>query len=520
MKGNTKLPTIGLSIIVKNEEKVISRMLDSIYSIIDYFTVVDTGSTDKTKEIIQAFFAEKNIPGHIYDHQWVNYEEARNYALMQAKYKTDFSFTIDADEVLSLADNFDAVTFRQQLANADIGLVEMLSGNICYTKRAFWRNSKTFYYKYPVQEILLSEGQASEIPLNNISIKRFHDGATWNQPVKEKYLGHAKLLHDYMEKNGLDPRCVFYLAQSYKDAAELDKAIGWYELRTTMNNGFYEEIYYSRLMVGKLKWQLGYPVKDIVEEFMKCCELDTLKAEHLYELKLMYERNNRPMSALKIQQLLSGYKNPYPLRVLFLNPDAYTSGEKKLIPMRQEAYLSDGLKELIKAIQDNGGTPSEMIMIEIGSYAGESTVMFAAVFKKVIAIDAWMDGYDNNDAASNSAPMSEVESAFDENTKMFDNIVKIKSKSDDAISLIKDKVDFVYIDGMHTYEQVKKDIRNYMPLLKHGHGWFIGGHDFSDNWAGVKEAVIEMLGTPDWTFQDTSWLCKLFKLNTKDEDDF
>ena len=47
------LPTIGLSIIVKNESKVIERMLNTVHPILDYYCVIDTGSTDGTQDIIK-----------------------------------------------------------------------------------------------------------------------------------------------------------------------------------------------------------------------------------------------------------------------------------------------------------------------------------------------------------------------------------------------------------------------------------------------------------------------------------
>ena len=54
--------TICLNMIVKNESKIMKRLLDSVYKIIDYWVIVDTGSTDHTKELIKEYFAEKNIP--------------------------------------------------------------------------------------------------------------------------------------------------------------------------------------------------------------------------------------------------------------------------------------------------------------------------------------------------------------------------------------------------------------------------------------------------------------------------
>ena len=62
--------TICLNMIVKNESKIIKRLFDSVYKIIDYWVIVDTGSTDETKEIIINYFKEKNIPGELHEDKY------------------------------------------------------------------------------------------------------------------------------------------------------------------------------------------------------------------------------------------------------------------------------------------------------------------------------------------------------------------------------------------------------------------------------------------------------------------
>ena len=76
------------------------------------------------------------------------------------------------------------------------------------------------------------------------------DGNSWTSETQtQKYEGHAKILLDYVESDPKkDPRWVFYLAQSYRDAntdENRKKSLEWYEKRATMMNGFWEEIYFS-----------------------------------------------------------------------------------------------------------------------------------------------------------------------------------------------------------------------------------------------------------------------------------
>ena len=313
--------TIGLSLIMKDEAKVITRALKSLLPIIDTYTVVDTGSTDDSKKIVKDFFDSHNIYGNIYDHPFVNFEDARNFALEKAKDKADFSFTLDADNILVIDSGFNVEILKQELSSADIGIVKINFSNIVFGRYAFWRNSKPFKYVGAVHEYLMCEEPATTKNISNLSITPISDGASWGK--KDKFLWQAQILLDYIDKNGLEPRHVFYLAESYKDAGEPTKAIEWYQKRLTLYNGYYEELYYSQLMIAGLKWTLGCPVSEVADEYMKCSELDELRAEHLYFLKTMYEKNNRYQSAMKIGELLQKYKNPYPNRMLFINPSAY-----------------------------------------------------------------------------------------------------------------------------------------------------------------------------------------------------
>ena len=66
----SKRPSVTLCMIVKNEEHIIKECLESIYKHIDRYDISDTGSTDKTKEIIKEFFDEKGVHGEVYDIPW------------------------------------------------------------------------------------------------------------------------------------------------------------------------------------------------------------------------------------------------------------------------------------------------------------------------------------------------------------------------------------------------------------------------------------------------------------------
>src|SRR3990172_13007879 len=97
-------PTLCLNMIVKNETKVIERCLKSVRPLIDYWVIVDTGSSDGTQQLIKAYLHD--IPGELHERPWVNFEHNRNEALELAKNKGDYILTIDADEQFIYSENF------------------------------------------------------------------------------------------------------------------------------------------------------------------------------------------------------------------------------------------------------------------------------------------------------------------------------------------------------------------------------------------------------------------------------
>jgi glycosyltransferase involved in cell wall biosynthesis len=96
-------PKLCLNMIVKNESRVILRLLESVASIIDYYCICDTGSTDNTKEIITKFFLEKGIPGEIIEEPFRDFGYNRSFALKACESipNMDYILLLDADMVLT-----------------------------------------------------------------------------------------------------------------------------------------------------------------------------------------------------------------------------------------------------------------------------------------------------------------------------------------------------------------------------------------------------------------------------------
>jgi hypothetical protein len=180
------------------------------------------------------------------------------------------------------------------------------------------------------------------------------------------------------------------------------------------------------------------------------------------------------------------------------------------ISIRKSEFARTGLIQLIDYVDARSEKKfKDFEMIEIGSYVGDSTQIFAARCSLINCVDPWRNGYDPTDESSHAWPMSIVEHQFDQLRKKFTGIIKYKMDSASAVLDFKDRsLDFIYIDGNHLYDFVKKDIEIWLPKLKKP--GFIAGHDYGNkSTPGVKFAVNEILGEPDAMFSDKSWVKKI-----------
>lgn len=248
------VPPICLTLIVKNEEKVIERCLKSTLHFISTYCICDTGSTDNTKEVITQFFKKHKIPGVIHDTPWVNFGVNRSILLEKSREHCPdgYSFMIDADD--EAVGYLDKSFFRS--VNPDGSrkynaiFVTIKHNSIEHHRVQFFSNKSKWGYRGVLHEYryLEDENESSIVMDKKFYINASTSGGRSYDP--KKYENDAKLLQDeYNKANGNeDPHTVFYLAQSYKDARNTEQAIKYYKERVALNDrkiGYDQEAYIS-----------------------------------------------------------------------------------------------------------------------------------------------------------------------------------------------------------------------------------------------------------------------------------
>ena len=162
-----------------------------------------------------------------------------------------------------------------------------------------------------------------------------------------------------------------------------------------------------------------------------------------------------------------------------------------------------GLVDLCSNIREKMWASKELKMLEIGSYKGESTSIFAAsaLFSSITCIDPLKGEEEALEVLGDD--WSRVKSEFWTNIRYWDHINLIQDYSYNVLNKFENKeFDFIYIDGNHGYKEVIQDIELCLPKCKTA----IGGHDYHESNNQVVEAIHSTLGPPDFVFIDSSWI--------------
>ncbi len=304
--------SICLTMIVKNESKVIERCIDSVKACISAWVIVDTGSTDGTPDIIQRCL--KDIPGQLYHHPWVDFSTNRNQALTYAKDKADYMLIIDADEVLVFEDSFAWI----ELA-ADSYSVKTRYGAIDYYRVQLLKSGLNWAYQGVLHEYVTApDANVHDIVHDVYTIPR-QDGARSCDP--NKYKKDALLLEKILLDEPGNSRYVFYLAQSYRDAKEYDLAIRYYTQRSNII-GFDEEVWYSLYQIGLIQAIKGENWDIVQRSLLTAYNFRPQRAEPLQKLAEYYRTHHQFNTAYLFAKM--GCETPYPEQdILFIERDVY-----------------------------------------------------------------------------------------------------------------------------------------------------------------------------------------------------
>lgn len=281
---------IVLNMIVKNESRVLRRLLESCLGIVDAWVIVDTGSTDITPQLIQSFMKEHGIPGFLQNRPFDNFGSSRTHALQLCPTlfpQHEWVLLLDADMILKCTD---VAGLRTRLGKAlQEGLMgfHMFQGdNSFQTKniRVVRNVASISYWGVTHEYVNFPEGAASDALLEPelVRILDIGDGGSkGNKAARD-----VDLLTRGLEEEPGNARYLFYLANTYADMEAWALAIETYDKRIGAG-AWYEEIWYSHYRKGECWLALGETEK-AVASWLAAYEVMPERVENICQIVKVY----------------------------------------------------------------------------------------------------------------------------------------------------------------------------------------------------------------------------------------
>lgn len=310
-------PRICLTMIVKNESRVIERALQSALPFIDSYAICDTGSTDTTKEIITRVMTAAGKPGILQDDAWVNFGHNRSLALKAAREQepAGWALMMDADDTME-GEPPALSWWTSQPATLNAFRVNIQHGSIKHQRTQVFSCAHPWKYDGAVHEfpVCLTGEVIGSWPSTTWMTARC-EGARSEDPLK--YVRDALALRKELEQKPRDPRSLFYMAQSFRDAGLLEESIRAYKERTEVE-GWSQEKYMSYVNLIKM----APTMEEKLVYGWKAVEIDHTRLEAPYYVLFAARKQDKFSQQALAMALLSQVREPSQA-YLFSEPRIY-----------------------------------------------------------------------------------------------------------------------------------------------------------------------------------------------------
>lgn len=275
--------TLSVCLIVKNEEKVLERVLKCAQKFADEIVVVDTGSTDKTKEIAQKFTSK------IYDFAWCDdFSKARNFAF--SKSTCDYNMWLDADDFIFEKDIKKLKTFKTEEPNFDVAFLRYVTAfdekykpTFVFERERILKNDGSFLWVEPVHEVIVPHGVGVH---KNIDIYHFKSDTPRGDRNLKIYENRLKL------GESLSARAMFYYARELYYNAKYEKGIEEFLKFLARNDAWVENKIEATLNLSQCFLALGDKL-NAKESLLKSFLFDRPRAEILCALANIFMDEKR-----------------------------------------------------------------------------------------------------------------------------------------------------------------------------------------------------------------------------------
>jgi predicted O-methyltransferase YrrM len=305
---------IHLCIMVKNAGPQFEQMLQQNMPIIDKWTILDTGSTDETLDIIKRTLVGKKN-GELYEEPFINFRDSRNRLLDLAGESCTYIIMLDDTYVVE-GDlrSFLSETRGDQLSDSFTMYIK--SEDTIYGSNRIIKSDTGLRYIHTIHEVISDKNNVNiVIPKEIVAI---NDGRFeyMEKRTNDRKQLDLKLLFEEVDINPHDPRAYYYLAQTYNCLNDHEKSLKYFLKRIEFpNSGFHQEYVDSLFEAARtMNFKLNRPWGECEEMYNRCYMADPSRPEALYFIGIHYYlEGGRPNIKIAYEKFKKAYEIGFPL---------------------------------------------------------------------------------------------------------------------------------------------------------------------------------------------------------------
>ena len=283
---------IHLCIMVKNGGESFEKVLTENLPFIDRWTILDTGSTDNTVEIINKVLVGKK-KGQLYQEPFINFRDSRNRCLELAGVKCKYTLMLD-DTYIAQGELRDFLnTCRGDQFGTSYSMY-IKSDDSEYTSNRIIKTANRLRYIYKIHEVIQPQNNTNVcIPISKTHVFDYRCDYMENRTMGRKEYD-LKLLFEEVEENPDDPRHSYYIAQTYNLLEKYELALEYFLKRANHPvDGFLQEKADALFEAARIcNFKLDRPWDECERLYMRSFEIDTSRPESLYFIGIHFYLNN------------------------------------------------------------------------------------------------------------------------------------------------------------------------------------------------------------------------------------
>lgn len=486
--------SICLNMIVKNEAENIIATLTNLcsYFKFDYWVISDTGSTDKTKDLITQFFCDKKISGELFDDKWEDFGHNRSRALEEAYNKTDYLLIFDADDKIEGTPRIPKLKLDKYLFT--------FGTNVKYVRPLLINNRRKWKFVGVLHEYLdLVEpgNQTCEQIQGDYHIFSGRTGGDRNKNINKYYDDAIILTKAYLKEMGngnrqLAGRYAFYCAQSFRDTKKhVVDSIEWYKKVLELDN-WNQEKYFSCIQLGILLFSLNKTEEGIIY-YLKSIEYDKERVEGISFAMEYYRKTS---NHLLVNLLYNKYKN-YEAKneKLFIYSEIYSNLELDYNNSISALYTDD---------KESGAESCKKILLADTNHTLETLVNLKNYKEYITSTDDWLLVFNKcNKYIEGKKNDKDLKEVFEIWNILFDKIKPCLTKQNNEVlenirsnKLLNAPNPFIFFSFMNT-----KDIESFKDTI----------HSILNTWSDVEKIDYWFCVDSVLTKEDRGILRKKYK---------